>query len=197
MKQKLQELKQLQKIAGLLKEDRYDNEYYDDDEDGEEQDQSDYYINVAVRDAKNALEILRDEFANEYKNRDIELDGTDSYVIKDKDIALDLMDAFKLAGIEVIKTDVPEEDLEESESNQMIDQNPMDDLPSVDMDIDDDGNMTIRLSAFFHSKDNGKIALLGDNQALQDVLLKAIQLETQKAFRSAVHGVLGKPYGLK
>ena len=101
----------------------------------------------------------------------------------------------KLAGILKESHDIPE--MEESEDNAMIDPNPMDDVPSVHMEIDDNGNMTIQLSAFFHSKDNGKIALLKDNPALQDVMLKAIQLETQKAFRSAVHGVLGKPYGLK
>lgn len=98
----------------------------------------------------------------------------------------------KIAGILKESTE-----MEENEFNAMIDDNPMDDVPSVKMDIDDEGNMFIQLSAFFHSKDNGKIPLLKDNPALQDVVMKAIQIESQKAFRKAVHGVLGIPYGLK
>jgi hypothetical protein len=88
-------------------------------------------------------------------------------------------------------------EIEESESNYMEDPNPLDDVPSVKLDIDDNGTMRIQLSAFFHSKDNRKIPLLKDNPALQDVVMKAIQIESQKAFRKAVHGVLGIPYGLK
>jgi len=87
--------------------------------------------------------------------------------------------------------------IDESELNYMEDPNPIDDVPSVKLDIDDEGNMMIQLSAFFHSKDNGKIPLLKGNPALQDVVMKAIQIESQKAFRKAVHGVLGIPYGLK
>ena len=85
----------------------------------------------------------------------------------------------------------------EEETNYLEDPNPLDDVPSVELEIDDNGTMRIQLSAFFHSKDNGKIPLLKDNPALQDVVMKAIQIESQKAFRKAVHGVLGIPYGLK
>jgi len=84
----------------------------------------------------------------------------------------------------------------EEEHNYLEDPNPGDDLPSVRLDIDDNGTMKIELSAFFHNKDNGKIPLLANNPALQDVVMKAIQIESQKAFRKAVHGVLGIPYGL-
>ena len=85
----------------------------------------------------------------------------------------------------------------ESEQNNMMDDNPLDDIPSVSINIDDNNNMTLQLSAFFHSKDNGKIALLANNQILQDLLMKAIQVEAQKMFRKTVHGVLGLPFGLK
>ena len=98
----------------------------------------------------------------------------------------------KIAGILNESTE-----MEESESNYMEDPNPMDDVPSVKLDIDDNGTMRIELSTFFHDKSNGKIPLLKDNPALQDVVMKAIQIESQKAFRKAVHGVLGIPYGLK
>lgn len=84
----------------------------------------------------------------------------------------------------------------EDEHSMLIDPNPADDVPSVKLDIDENGNMKIELSAFFHSKDNGKIPLLANNPALQEVVMKAIQIESQKAFRKAVHGVLGIPYGL-
>jgi len=87
--------------------------------------------------------------------------------------------------------------IEEEENNAIPDENTLDDIPGVAIHIDDNNNMWVQLSALYHDSTNGKIALLKDNPALQDVLMKAIQIETQKAFRKAVHGVLGIPYGLK
>jgi len=84
----------------------------------------------------------------------------------------------------------------EHEHNFLEDPNPLDDLPSVKLDIDDNGMMKIELTAFFHTPGNGKVPLLINNPALQEVVMKSIQLESQKAFRKAVHGVLGIPYGL-
>ncbi len=79
----------------------------------------------------------------------------------------------------------------------MPDENPLDDVPGIMIRIDDNNNMFVQMSALYHDSTNGKIALLKDNPALQGVVMKAIQIETQKAFRKAVHGVLGIPYGLK
>jgi hypothetical protein len=73
-------------------------------------DQDDYYINVSVRNAKLALEILRDEFSNEYKNKIISLDGTNSYVINDREVAMELYDALKNADVEITDTDVEVDD---------------------------------------------------------------------------------------
>ena len=87
--------------------------------------------------------------------------------------------------------------VKEDEQNSLLDDNLLDDIPSVNIDVDDNNNMTLQLSAFFHSKDNGKIALLKNNPVLQDVLMKAIQVEAQKMFRKTVHGILGLPFGLK
>jgi hypothetical protein len=87
--------------------------------------------------------------------------------------------------------------VKEDEQNSLLDDNLFDDIPSVNIDVDDNNNMTLQLSAFFHSKDNGKIALLKNNPVLQDVLMKAIQVEAQKMFRKTVHGILGLPFGLK
>ena len=82
------------------------------------------------------------------------------------------------------------------ESNKLVDPNPLDDVPTVKIDIDEDNNMVLQLSAFFH-KGTDKIALLKNNPVLQDLLMKAIQVESQKMFKETVHGVLGIPYGLK
>ena len=87
--------------------------------------------------------------------------------------------------------------VKEDEQNSLLDDNLFDDISSVNIDVDDNNNMTLQLSAFFHSKDNGKIALLKNNPVLQDVLMKAIQVEAQKMFRKTVHGILGLPFGLK
>lgn len=83
------------------------------------------------------------------------------------------------------------------ESNKLIDFDPLDDIPTVKIDIDEDNNMILQLSTFFHDGNNGKIALLKNNPVLQDLLMKAIQIESQKMFRKTVHGILGIPYGLK
>jgi hypothetical protein len=73
----------------------------------------------------------------------------------------------------------------------------LDDVPGIVIHIDDDNNMFVQMSALYHDSTNGKMALLKDNPALQELVMKAIQQETQKAFRKAVHGILGIPYGLK
>lgn len=93
----------------------------------------------------------------------------------------------ELAGIGRVK---------EEEHNFLEDPNPLDDVPSVKLDINDDGMMKIEVSSFFHTPNNGKVSLLVGNPVLQDLVMKAVQAETQKAFRRAVHGVLGIPYNL-
>jgi len=85
----------------------------------------------------------------------------------------------------------------EEEDNYLEDENPRDDVPSVKIHIDDNNTMSLELSSFWHDGTNGKIALLKDNPMLQELVMKAVQIESQKAFRRAVHGVLGIPYGLK
>jgi hypothetical protein len=87
--------------------------------------------------------------------------------------------------------------IKEEEFNMLPDENPLDDVPGIKIDIDDNNNMFVQMSAQYHDSTNGKIALLKNNPALQEVLMKSIQIEAQKAFRKAVHGVLGIPYGLK
>ena len=87
--------------------------------------------------------------------------------------------------------------IEEEETNILPDENPMDDIPGIAIHIGDNNNMQVQLSGLYHDSTNGKIALLKNNPALQDVVMKAIQIEVQKAFRKAIHGVLGIPYGLK
>ena len=84
----------------------------------------------------------------------------------------------------------------EAEDHILPDENPMDDFPGIAIKIDDNNNMLVQLSAQYHDSTNGKIALLKNNPALQEVVMKSIQIEAQKAFRKAIHGVLGIPYGL-
>jgi hypothetical protein len=84
----------------------------------------------------------------------------------------------------------------EIENNILPDENPMDDIPGIAIEIDDNNNMQVQLSTLYHDSTNGKISLLKDNPILQELVMKAIQTETQKAFRKAIHGVLGIPYGL-
>lgn len=84
----------------------------------------------------------------------------------------------------------------EAEDHILPDENPMDDFPGIAIQVDDNNNMLVQLSTQYHDSTNGKIALLKNNPALQEVVMKSIQIEAQKAFRKAIHGVLGIPYGL-
>ena len=76
----------------------------------EDQNQPDYYINVSLRDASRAIEIYRD--INIIPRESVRLDGTDSYVIDDLEIAQELLSAFQEQDIEIIDTDVPAIDSE-------------------------------------------------------------------------------------
>lgn len=89
---------------------------------------------------------------------------------------------------------IPEEEfnqIDEPEDPQRID-----DIPSVKLYVDDNDKLTIQISAFYHGPENKKIPLLIGNEVLQDLLLKAFQVESQKMFRRVIHGILGQPYGL-
>lgn len=92
-----------------------------------------------------------------------------------------------------------EDYMPEEEFNQIDepgDPQHVDDIPSVKLHVDDNENLAIQISAFYHGPENKKIPLLVGNKVLQDLLLKAFQVESQKMFRRVVHGVLGIPYGL-
>jgi hypothetical protein len=82
------------------------------------------------------------------------------------------------------------------------DDNPFDDVPSIDIQIIDDKEGAsspkafVNFSSMFHSGDNGKIEILKNNPALQDKVMMALQSEFQKTFRRVIHGILGEPFGL-
>jgi hypothetical protein len=82
------------------------------------------------------------------------------------------------------------------------DDNPFDDVPSIDIQIIDDKEGAsspkafVNFSSMYHSGDNGKMEILRNNPALQDKVMMALQSEFQKTFRRVIHGILGKPFGL-
>jgi hypothetical protein len=87
--------------------------------------------------------------------------------------------------------------IKEAESTSTNDDNLYDDLPAVDMHIDDNGHMSVSIQAMFHSPDNGKVEVLLNNPDIREKVVKAIQQQSQEMFRSTVHGLAGEPYGLK
>ena len=89
---------------------------------------------------------------------------------------------------------IPEEEFNQIDEPE--DPQHVDDVPSVKLHIDDNDKLTIQISAFYHGPENKKIPLLIGNEVLQNLLLKAFQVESQKMFRRVVHGILGEPYGL-
>jgi hypothetical protein len=82
------------------------------------------------------------------------------------------------------------------------DDNPFDDVPSIDIQMIDDKEGAsspkafVNFSSMYHSGDNGKMEILRNNPALQDKVMQMLQAEFQKTFRRVIHGVLGEPFGL-
>ena len=87
--------------------------------------------------------------------------------------------------------------LKEMDTTTTGDNNLFDDIPAVDLHIDDSGNMSITIQAMYHSPGNGKVAVLQNNPHLRDKVVKILQIKAQQLFRAAIHGVAGEPYGLK
>jgi uncharacterized FlaG/YvyC family protein len=63
-----------------------------------EDEEKKYYVKVSVRDAKRALDVLRDNPSY----RGVELNGSDTYYTDDEDLAYDMMMDFGTQDIEVI-----------------------------------------------------------------------------------------------
>ena len=85
----------------------------------------------------------------------------------------------------------------EMESTTTGDESLFDDLPAVDLHIDDNGNMSITIQAMYHSPTNHKVSILTSNPHLREKVVQIIRQKAQVLFRSVIHGVAGKPYGLK
>ena len=88
----------------------------------------------------------------------------------------------------------------ENEFEAAVDPNMYDDVPTVNLYIDDtDGQdkMFVEISAMYHSGDNGKVAILKQNPELRQQVVAALQKEIQAAFRKTIHTLAGVPYGLK
>jgi len=84
----------------------------------------------------------------------------------------------------------------ENQSTTTGDDNVYDDLPAVDMHIDDNGMMSITIQSMFHSPDNGKVAVLLSNPEIRDQVVQTIRQEAQSLFRRTIHGLAGEPFGL-
>jgi hypothetical protein len=91
---------------------------------------------------------------------------------------------------------------EEIDYLSLKDDNPFDDVPSIDIQMIDDKEGVsspkafVNFSSMYHSGDNGKMEILRNNPALQDKVMQTLQAEFQKTFRRVIHGVLGEPFGL-
>lgn len=85
----------------------------------------------------------------------------------------------------------------EMESTTTGDESLFDDLPAVDLHIDDNGNMSISIQAMYHDPTNHKVSILMSNPHLREKVVQMIRQKAQALFRSVVHGVAGEPYGLR
>jgi hypothetical protein len=61
-----------------------------------------YNLEVSVKGAKKANDIVDDKFRNELKKKIITKDSTNSYIINASDIYIDLYDTLKNAKIEIL-----------------------------------------------------------------------------------------------
>jgi hypothetical protein len=82
------------------------------------------------------------------------------------------------------------------------DDNPFDDIPSIEIQLIDDKEgisspkAFVNVSSMGHGGENGKMEILKNNPALQDKVMKELQIEFQKTFRRVIHSILGEPFGL-
>jgi hypothetical protein len=82
------------------------------------------------------------------------------------------------------------------------DDNPFDDIPSIEIQLIDDKEgisspkAFVNISSMGHGGENGKMEILKNNPALQDKVMKELQIEFQKTFRRVIHSILGEPFGL-
>ena len=97
--------------------------------------------------------------------------------------------------LQVIKEEV--QSVLEADSATTGDTDLYDDLPAVDLHIDDNNQMSISIQAMFHSPDNGKVNIILTNPQIKQNIVNAIQQGAQKLFRSTIHGLAGEPFGLK
>ena len=135
------------------------------------------------------------EYAREDAEQDIDLHKVTERAIK----------AVKLRGLlsmEDYQDIVGEPIDEEIDYLSLKDDNPFDDVPSIDIQMVDDKEGAsspkafVNFSSMYHSGDNGKMEILRNNPALQDKVMQMLQAEFQKTFRRVIHGVLGEPFGL-
>ena len=95
----------------------------------------------------------------------------------------------------IIKEEIQK--IPEYQSTTTGDEDLFDDLPSIDMHIDDNGFMSITIQSMFHSPDNGKVSILLKNHQIRDAVVYSLQREAQKLFRKTIHGLAGEPFNLK
>jgi ribosomal protein L29 len=135
------------------------------------------------------------EYAREDAEQDIDLHKVTERAIE----------AVKLRGLlsmEDYQDIVGEPIDEEIDYLSLKDDNPFDDVPSIDIQMIDDKEGVsspkafVNFSSMYHSGDNGKMEILRNNPALQDKVMQTLQAEFQKTFRRVIHGVLGEPFGL-
>ena len=135
------------------------------------------------------------EYAREDAEQDVDLHKVTERAIE----------AVKLRGLlsmEDYQDIVGEPIDEEIDYLSLKDDNPFDDVPSIDIQMIDDKEGAsspkafVNFSSMYHSGDNGKMEILKNNPALQDKVMQMLQAEFQKTFRRVIHGVLGEPFGL-
>ncbi len=97
--------------------------------------------------------------------------------------------------LQVIKEEV--RSVLEADSATSGDNDLFDDLPAVNLHIDDNGYMSISIQTVIHTPDNGKVDVILRNPQIKQNIVNTFQQEFQKLFRSTIHGLAGEPFGLK
>jgi len=138
------------------------------------------------------------EYAREDAEQDIDLHKVTERAIE----AVKLRGLLSMEDYQDIIGESKDELDEEVGFLSLKDDNPFDDVPSIDIQMIDDKEGAsspkafVNFSSMYHSGDNGKMEILRNNPALQDKVMQMLQAEFQKTFRRVIHGVLGEPFGL-
>jgi len=146
-------------------------------------DQYEGYIQVSVRDAAEAIEVVRDAYRNDLKSGVIKMSGSDKYYVYDKDVAQALLQDFQADQIEIADENVSTDQMDEAR------------------DINDPARIAAyqRTDAFRNRPSDEEVEMAKDRdasilQAIKDLKIEYLQYKLEDEQASSTGGDASSQY---